>query len=64
MNFEDMQVIWNQQNERPLYAIDEAAMARWVQKEGRSVARWINFEELVMSGALVVAGLYLVGKML
>lgn len=55
MNFDDLQVIWKEQDTRPLYAIDEAALQRWAREEAQAVTRRVNFEELVMLGSLLVA---------
>lgn len=48
MEFEDMQVIWNEQNSEKLYAIDELALSKMIGKKGRSVNWQVQFIEWVM----------------
>ena len=48
MDFEEMKVIWDTQNEEPLYAFDEAALHQSVRKKARGFKRLVVFFEAVM----------------
>jgi hypothetical protein len=54
MEFEELQVIWNTQNQQPLYAINEAAVqaAMW---QKRQVSRRTWFRWVVATGLLAAA---------
>lgn len=61
MEFEEMQVIWNQQEEKKMFAIDEAALYESIKGKSRSLEHWLVFVEgmmivlnLVVAGVLVV----------
>ena len=43
-----MQVIWNEQNSEKLYAIDELALEKMINKKSRSVNFQVQFIELVL----------------
>jgi hypothetical protein len=51
MNFEDMQVIWDTQNDHELYAINRNALQRLVEKDSFAINRDLKGLEL---GAIVV----------
>lgn len=59
MEFEEMQVIWNNQNNEKLYAINESAMYASIQRKGNSINFWIGFAEYMMIGVNIVIGIYL-----
>lgn len=46
MEFDDLKVIWDTQNDRPLYVIDQAALHTIVRKRGRVVERRVNIFEI------------------
>ncbi|MFK7803212.1 MAG: hypothetical protein AB8G95_16380 [Anaerolineae bacterium] len=48
MEFEDMQVIWNEQNSEKLYTIDQFALNKMVGKKSRSVNLQVQFVEWVL----------------
>lgn len=62
MEFEELQVIWNAQNQQPLYAINEAAVqaAMWQNRQvsRRTWFRWVVATGFLAAGSLaVVTGL-------
>ncbi len=60
MDFEDMKIIWDTQNDAPLYAIDEAALHASVRRKARGMKRIVVFFEWVMMGtALFLAVVFL-----
>lgn len=69
MDFEAMRVIWNSQNQEPLYAIDEAALHASVQRKSRTIRRrllWRDIREIslgLLAGIafFVFAGMLAVG---
>ncbi|MFT7678323.1 MAG: hypothetical protein ACI8QC_002309 [Planctomycetota bacterium] len=57
MNFEEMQVIWDSQEEQPMYAFDLDAMHREVQRKAGRIERAVSVTELSMIALMfVVAG--------
>lgn len=68
MNFEEMTIIWNQQNEKPLFAFDREALLRAVSEKHRRFQRcnrkrdWIEFGSAVVAAAVIgasfIAALY------
>ena len=60
MEFEEMQIIWDSQNNEKLYAIDEATLFKNIKRKGRSVNRILIFVQLVMIGANLAAGTALI----
>jgi hypothetical protein len=66
MNFEQMRVIWNSQNDEPLYAIDQAALHASVRRKSRALRRrvfWRDVREISI-GLLAAAGFLVFGGML
>lgn len=61
MEFEDMQRIWNKQDDEPLYAINEAALFKRVQKKSRSTEFGLNMMEwgVVLSSFFSIFVLYI-----
>lgn len=59
MEFEDMQVIWNSQNNEKLYAINEAALYEKIKRKGKSVNRLLESSQLVMIGVNLLVGIFL-----
>lgn len=63
MDFEDLQKVWNQENNQPMYVFDQEALNRMVARRARSVSRLATINEwgmmivaLVTSGLLVLTG--------
>ena len=66
MNFEEMRVIWNSQNDEPLYAIDRAALHASVRRKSRAFMRrvfWRDIREISI-GLLAGTGFFVFGGML
>ncbi|MEM7334220.1 MAG: hypothetical protein AAF490_19195 [Chloroflexota bacterium] len=50
MEFKDMQVIWDNQNNEKLYAINEEALHEQIKQKGRTMAQILNKFEFIMIG--------------
>lgn len=61
MEFDEMKVIWDSQNEEKLYAINEQALYAQIQRKGKSVRRLLQRFELVMVGVNTLVGIVLFG---
>ncbi|MEM9777720.1 MAG: hypothetical protein AAF902_24295 [Chloroflexota bacterium] len=48
MEFEDMQVIWNEQSSEKLYAIDQSALNKMIGKKAKKSIRQVVFFETVL----------------
>ncbi|MFK7804047.1 MAG: hypothetical protein AB8G95_20600 [Anaerolineae bacterium] len=59
MEFEEMQVIWNSQNNEKLYAVNEEALFENIKRKGRSVNKYVKFVEVVMIFMNLTVGLWL-----
>lgn len=51
MNFEDMQVIWDSQNEQPLYGVNEAGLRAILRDKGRKFGRFVIWQLIQTYGA-------------
>ena len=60
MNFEDLQVIWNSQNNEKMYAINEEALHTYIQGKGRSINHLLNLFEFVLIGANLFGAVLLI----
>ena len=60
MEFKEMQIIWDNQNEEKLFAINEAAMYEQIKRKGKSITRKLDFVEMLMIGLNIVVGIALV----
>jgi len=66
MDFEEMRVIWNAQNDEPLFAIDQAALHASVRRKSRAFVRrvfWRDIREISI-GLLAGTGFLVFGGML
>jgi hypothetical protein len=66
MDFEELRVIWNSQDDRPLYAINEAGLHEHVRRKSRAFMRrnfWRDFREIAV-GLVAGAGFLVFGGML
>lgn len=59
MEFEEMQAIWDSQNEEMLYAINEKALQAQIKRKGRSVEWKVEILEGVMMGVNLLVGVFL-----
>jgi len=57
MNFEDMQTIWDTQKNEKLYAFDQGALQRIVDKDSRAITRDLKCLELAAIAALIGIGI-------
>jgi hypothetical protein len=48
MEFEDLQKIWDNQNNRPMYVIDEAALHKRIKRQKNKTGRLANTNEIGM----------------
>lgn len=60
MEFEEMKVIWDSQNNEPLYAIDQDALHKKIQSKGEKVNRTLNIVDWVMMGVNLFVGIFLI----
>ena len=55
MEYEEMQIIWNNQNNEKLYAINENALYSQIKRKGQSIDRKLTiFEEMMIAVNLIV----------
>ncbi len=55
MEFEELQTIWNSQNDKNLYTIDEEALYARIQQKSKSVNHKLNvYEGLMFLGNLII----------
>lgn len=59
MEFTEMKIIWDSQNEEKLYAINESALYAQIKRKGKSVGRLLRRFEVVIIGANVLAAVML-----
>lgn len=64
MDFKDVQKIWNQQTNEPMYIIDQEALYRQVKRRGQQAERLANINEwgLMIIAVLTSVALYWIGK--
>ncbi len=60
MEFEDMKKIWDTQNDRPLFAIDENTLLKRVLKKKNKAAKWARLNEwgLILINLAVIAAIF------
>ncbi|HAV77904.1 MAG TPA: hypothetical protein DCX53_11195 [Anaerolineae bacterium] len=59
MDFEELQVIWNNQNNEKLYAINENALHTYIRKKGKSIGRLVNIFEFILIAVNLFVGIWL-----
>ena len=59
MEFEELQVLWNKQDSERLFAINEDAMYRSIQRKRRSVERLLDLLEWMMIGVNLIVAIVL-----
>lgn len=57
MEFDELRVIWDSQNEEPMFAIDSDALHRRVKKEERNIQFVLNMFEIMSMLILLVLGI-------
>lgn len=64
MEFDELKKIWDQQNNQPLYVINEEALHKRVQVKKKAAAKKANWMEVILIGANLFAGLMLLWAVL
>jgi hypothetical protein len=59
MDFEELQVIWNNQNNEKMYAINENALNNYIKKKGKSIGRMLNVFEFILIAVNLFVGIWL-----
>ena len=60
MDFKEMKVIWDSQNDEPLYAINQEGLRRTIRQKARNFKRYVLLFEVIMTSvALLMAGMYI-----
>ena len=59
MDFEELRVVWNSQNNEKIYLINENALHTYIKRKGRSINRMLNFFELALIGVNLFFGIWL-----
>jgi positive regulator of sigma E activity len=59
MDFEELQVIWNNQNNEKMYAINENALNNYIRKKGKSIGRMLNVFEFILIAVNLFVGIWL-----
>jgi positive regulator of sigma E activity len=59
MDFEELQVIWNNQNNEKMYAINEDALYTYNKKKGISIGRMVNIFEFILIAVNLFVGIWL-----
>ncbi|GJM43074.1 MAG: hypothetical protein DHS20C20_33560 [Ardenticatenaceae bacterium] len=59
MEFDEMKLIWDSQNNEPLFAIDQDALHNRIQNKGQAVASSMNKFDLLMIGMNLLVGIVL-----
>jgi len=60
MEFDEMKLIWDSQNNEPLFAIDQEALHRRIRDKEKSVAKTLDFVDVVMIVLNLVVGILLI----
>ncbi len=59
MDFEELQVIWNSQNNEKLYAINETALHKYIKKNLKSVTNTLRLFEFAITVSNLFVGVWL-----
>ena len=59
MDFEELKVIWNNQNNEKMYVVNEDALHGYIKLKGRSINHTVNFFELILIGVNLFVGIWL-----
>lgn len=52
MQFEDLQKVWDQQNQQPMYVLNEEALQQQIRRKGNKISRYITINEF---GLLIIS---------
>jgi hypothetical protein len=56
MEFEELRKVWDKQNDKPMYVIDEKALEGIVSRKKRSAIKKAQIMEVILIGANLIAG--------
>jgi hypothetical protein len=59
MDFEELQVIWNNQTNEKMYAINEDALHTYIKRKGQSILHTLNLFEFLLIGVNLSVGIWL-----
>jgi len=59
MNLEEMQEIWNSQDDEQLFAVNQEALHQTIRRKSHSAARWLEFLEWLLIGVNLTAAFFL-----
>jgi hypothetical protein len=59
MDFEDIQTLWNSQNDQYLFAINQDALYATIRQKSKNIRRLVKLMEWIMIGVNFVVGIYL-----
>lgn len=59
MDFEELQVIWNSQNNEKMYLINENALHTYIKRQGKSIKNTLNLFEFILIGVNLLVGIWL-----
>ena len=59
MDFEELKVIWDSQENEKMYAINEATLHEYIRKNLKSVTNTMKFFETVITGVNLLVGIWL-----
>jgi membrane protein implicated in regulation of membrane protease activity len=45
MQFEDLQKVWDKQNQQPMYVLNEEALQQQIRRKGKKISRYITINE-------------------
>ena len=64
MEFKDLQKVWNQENQQPMYVFDQEAVNRMVTRRARAVERLANINEwgMIVVAIVTSVALLIIGK--
>ena len=59
MDFEELQVIWNNQSHEKMYAINENMLHNYIKQKGQSIKHTLNLFEFILIGVNLLVGVWL-----
>lgn len=60
MDFEELQVIWNNQNNEKMYVVNENALHGYIKRKAKSIQHTLNFFEFILIGVNFFVGIWLI----
>ena len=59
MQFEDLQKVWDKQNQVPMYVLNEEALQQQIRRKGNKISRYLSINEF----GLLLISIYTVGNL-